>query len=287
MANDQIKASLFEKSLSLLVFFDLFERPLTLWEIRDNLDRSASLIEIEASLAGRPDLIQQKNGFYFLSGREETIATRQKRYNYTRRKLKIARRYARVFGVWPGVRAVCLANSIGSNNLRDGSDIDLFIITAPKRIWTTRFFCAGLTKVLGQRPTAKNKRDKICLSFYVSAEHLNLSDLMLTGGDPYFYYWLRSLVLLYNKKRTYERFLAANGLGPEIEMVGVEKNSFMGAALERWLKIWQIKILPPALKASSGMVWRDDVLKLYTVDRRQEFLDNFNQQRHARLEKNN
>jgi hypothetical protein len=175
--------------------------------------------------------------------------------------------------------------------LRDESDIDLFIITAPGRIWLVRFFCVGLSKLLNRRPTAKNKRDKICLSFYISTNHLNLDDLRLPGGDPYFHYWLRGLVLLYNKKRTYEQFLAANNLQPSEASVPKEPKNIFGDYLERLVKRWQLKIMPTVLKEqmnrSSGVVVSDAVLKLYAVDRRAEFLKKFNYKMHALLEKNN
>lgn len=280
-----------EEIIKILAFFDLFERPLTVFEVWENLDKKVSISEVEITLNSWSEIISQKNGFYFLSGREEIITTRQKRYNYTNRKLKIARRFARFFSFFPFVRAVMMSNSIGAHNLRDESDIDLFIITAPGRIWLARFFCAGLTKLLNRRPTSSNKRDKICLSFYVSVVHLNLDDLRLPGGDPYFHYWLRSLVLLYNKKRTHEQFLAANNLQVGETDARQEPKNIFGDYLEQMAKNWQLKIMPTVLREqmnrSTGVVVSDAVLKLYAVDRRAEFLKKFNYKTHAVLEKNN
>lgn len=280
-----------EEIIKILAFFDLFERPLTAFEIREKLDKKLSLSAILEIIGSRPDIIGQKDGFYFLSGREETLMTRQKRYNYSNRKFIIARRFARYFGLFPFVRAVALANSIGTRNLRDGSDIDFFIITASNRIWLTRFFCAGLAKVLNRRPTASDKKDKICLSFYVSTAHLNLDDLRLPGLDPYFDHWLRDLVLLYNKKGTYERFLAANKPGAGEVNADKESKTRLLDYGERLLKRWQLKIMPARLKEqmnkSSAVVVSDEVLKLYAVDRREEFLKKFNYNTHALLEKVN
>lgn len=265
----------YKKAIRVMIaFFDLFEYPLTAFEVWRYFDWRISLGRVLAELEASNPEIGQKNGFYFLKGREEIVVTRQKRYNYSNRKLKIARRFIRLFKLWPFIKVIALANTIGAHNLRDGSDIDLFIITTPRRIWLTRLYCAGLAKLLNRRPTAKDKQDKICLSFYISSDHLNLSDLKLTGGDPYFDYWIRNLVLLYNIDKTYEQFLNANGLmAGSPETFKKPSNHFIDC-LERLAKSWQLKIMPVALKAASGnsdgVVINDQVLKLYLLDRRRE-----------------
>jgi hypothetical protein len=270
--------------IQVVAFFDLFEYPLTAYEIWNNLDGSAQLTEVliildqETSGQGAAGQLQQQAGFYFLAGRAATVITRRQRYNYSARKIAIARRFTRAFSWCPFIQVVALANSIGSHNLRDGSDIDFFIITSAGRLWLSRLYCAGLAKILQSRPTAVTKRDKICLSFYISTDHLNLSDLRLAGDDPYFDYWRRGLVLLYNKNKAYAAFRAANQSGvsapaqPEITKV----------RLSRWesaAKIWQLKIMPPALRSamnnSDGVVINDAVLKLYQRDRRREFLEKY------------
>jgi len=264
--------------IKMITFFDLFAYPLTAYEIYSYLDKRSPLFKI-LHILPELKLIEQKNGFYFLTGREEIITTRQTRHNYSVRKLKIARRFSRLFSLLPFVKVVALANSLGQHNLRDGSDIDFFIITAPRRIWLSRLYCTGLAKLLHRRPTAKTKKDKLCLSFYLAEDHLNLADLKLAGGDPYFEYWQRSLVLLYNKKRTYEDFLAANQSVPFPPTTTAKINSprkFCGNFLEEISRRLQLTIMAPELKGkinqNSGVVINDSVLKLYLIDRRQEFL---------------
>jgi len=295
-----------KKAISrLIAFFDLFEYPLTPLEVWHYLDRRIPLTEImtvldnlySASPTGKP-IVSEKNGFYFLAGREEIVITRQKRHNYSQRKVKIAQKFSRLFSFLPTVRMVAVANSLGQYNLRDESDIDFFIITTPHRLWLSRFFCAGLAKILNRRPTRRTKRDKICLSFYISTEHLNISDLALGGNksqsvqffqDPYFYCWQRGLILLYNKKRTYESFLVTNQLidvpngGSLLTSSEDTQLNFLGNWLEKMTKKIQQLIMPMELKGalnnnfSSGVVINSQVLKLYQHDRRQEFLEKYEQ----------
>jgi len=271
-----------EAIIKTIVFFDLFEYPLTVYEIWNNLGRRVKLLEIKDILdqeTAAPPTICQKNGFYFLFSREEIIITRQKRHNYSVRKIKIARRFTRLFSLCPFVKVIALANSIGQFNLRDGSDIDFFIITAPRRIWLSRLYCTGLAKILNSRPAINNKKDKICLSFYVSEDHLNLADLRLVGFDPYFDYWRPNLVLLYNKAKVYQRFLAANEPASlPIKRRKPDRNFFLDI-LEVGAKKLQLKIMPVALKIainnSDGVVISDEVLKLYQVDRRREYAQKY------------
>jgi hypothetical protein len=277
-----------EKILKTIIFFDLFEYPLTSYEIWENLWSAPSLsglLVILDKLAAGGRIVTQ-NGFYFLSGREGIIATRTHRYNYTARKIKIARRFARLFKLCPWVEMIAVANSLGFYNLRSESDIDFFIIVRPGKIWLSRWYCTGLAKLLGSRPTAQNKEDKICLSFYLSSDRLNLDDLFLSGDDPYFDYWRRNLIPLYNKKDTFANFLRANGLGTENEPVVGVKNGVTAPAdsirlgwFEKLAKGWQLKIMPPELKKemnnSDGVVINDQILKLYRCDRRREIREKY------------
>ncbi len=272
-----------EAIIRMIVFFDLFDYPLTANELRDYSDKKHALLEI-INILETDARIEQKNGFYFLAGRQEILTTRQKRHNYSIRKIKIASRFSRFFHILPFIKLIAVANSIGQYNLRDGSDIDFFIITSPRRIWLTRLICAGMAKILNRRPTDGNKKDKICLSFYITEENLNLDELQLSSGDPYFFFWLRSLVLLYNRDGVYEKFLAANKVASEghfgspSRKTGQSSNPILDY-LDGLAKKIQLSIMPPTLKAamnnSAGVVINDKILKFYLKDNRQFFAEKY------------
>jgi hypothetical protein len=272
-----------EAVLKTVVFFDLFDYPLSAIEIKKYLSLKASLAEIIKALDKIKE-IENKNGFFFLKSRGEIIDTRQKRHNYSLRKIKIARRFSRLFSLLPWVKTIILSNSIGQYNLRDGSDIDFFIITAPRRIWLTRLFCAGIAAFLHSRPSAQNKRDKICLSFYITTANLNLDEFKLKEDDPYFFYWLRSFVLLYNKDKVYEKFLAANNIvAPDATAELIEPEmaaqNFIFNGFEKIAKTIQLIIMSSALKQAAnnsiGVIINDAVLKLYLRDNRQAYAEKY------------
>lgn len=281
LSDDHNQEILIKDILKPLVFLDLFDFPLTAYEIWHYLDNRRSLIALKSVLEqANPEIIGQKNGFYFLSGRENIVETRKIRYNYSCNKIKIAKRFARAFALLPFVKTIAVANFIGDHNLRKEGDIDFFIITAARRIWLSRLFCAGLAKILNSRPTSKRKEDKICLSFYISQEHLDIRDLTLGDNDPYFYYWHQGLLPIYDRDGSYKKFLTANqqsSLEKISETIRTGKSWLDN--LEKLAKAWQLKIMSPALKAamnnSDGVVISDSVLKLYLGDRRRLFAEKF------------
>lgn len=289
MTSDLDKTKKQEEILKIIAFYDIFSFPLTIFEIKKLLFPLSNLSEIETILELEPisSKLERKNGFYFLKGRAEIINSRNRRYNYSLRKIKTAKFFAKIFAKLPFVLTVYLVNSIGNYNLRDDSDIDFFIITKNKRIWLSRFFCAGLMKLLNKRPNKKTKKDKICLSFYLSEDNLNLSDLKIKDGDPYFDFWEKNLLLLEDKKNVNQKFLQVNNLEFYYDLGRVQnsptpknKTSLVGYLMNYFENLsykLQVKIMPLKLRQAAeikdvygGVVLSDNIIKLYLKDRRLE-----------------
>ncbi len=171
-----------EAIIEVIAFFDLFDYPLTrqeIWKYAKIRQNTPIIINNILDRGELNNIAEQRNGFYFLSGRENIIKIRMAKYNYTDKKIKRALRVAKLFKFIPWIKMIAVGNIIGSHNLKKKSDIDFFIITESGRIWITRFFCAGLMELLGLRPKEGDEQDKICLSFFVSEEAMDLKELML------------------------------------------------------------------------------------------------------------
>ena len=295
MENNDQTLILKEAIVRAIVFFDLFDYPLSPYEIWQYLGQRATLLEVKNILNEGLAGIASANGFYFLGSRQEMLLERQKRYHFSATKFKLARRAVRLFRLVPFIKMIAVSNIIGAHNLRDGSDIDLFIVTSPQRLWLTRLFCAGLAKILGWRPTRDVKRNKICLSFYISSDNLDLKSLKLNSEDLYFNYWLAGLVPVYDRHQTYASLIATNSWLKEClpnwqelqansrEQKTNDDQMFAGI-LNCWEKktmAWQLKIMPLALKSLVNIDTRvradDKIIKLYLVDRRREFLEKFSE----------
>jgi hypothetical protein len=275
--------------LQTLSFFDVFSQALSKFEIYEYLNFKCSLSDIEESLELMGDRIGSKDGFYFLPGRDLLVEERSKRYNYFKRKIKIAKNFSKIISFIPSVRAVAVSNIISSHNLRDGSDIDFFIITRKNKIWLTRFFCAGIAKILNLRPNKKTKRDKICLSFYISEDNLNLEKYLYSEDDFYFIYWIVGLEFLLDKDNISSKLISENNwLRKYLPNLIKDSGDHCLSVFSRkekcfWEKICknlQIKIMPEELKKQEcsfgGVVLKDDIIKLFLEDKRPLFIEKFN-----------
>jgi len=234
MGFTQIKTENLEEAITeVIAFFDLFDYPLTAFEIWQYCRVKSKLAEVISVLDNKNDagflkIIDSLEGFYFLNGRSNIIKIRKDRYNYTDKKFKRAVMIVRIFKIIPWLKMIAVGNLIGAHNLKKESDIDLFIVVEKGRIWISRFFCVLIAKFLGLRPKPGNERDKICLSFFISEDQMDLSGLMLDNNlgdssaefipqiaglqnkDIYFIYWLAGLTSVYNQDDTYKKFIGAN-----------------------------------------------------------------------------
>ena len=303
--------------LATFCFFDIFDYPLTIfelwkWQYNKNSKLKTQNSKLRVSDIQRTldeseklnKLIDSKNGFYFLKGREKIVQTRNKRYWIARQKFQKALKTAKLLAKVPFVKMIAVCNDLAYNNTPSGGDIDLFIITLRKRIWTTRFFCALLLKILGQRPTEQNKKDKICLSFFVTDDSLNLEPIAnkpeASGPGPtarrdiYLVYWIDQLVPIYDES-IYNKFRAANqwikkflpnSLGTKIQDPRQIKlpwfwlHSFpFNGLTERFYRWFQLKILPASLKQllnkRTAVIANDKMLKFHKYDQREYFQRKF------------
>ncbi len=203
-----------EQSISTtLAYFDVAEFPLTLEELFTFLwlPPTITFSEFTAYLVGRQSSRWQcQGGYYFLPGRAELIARRQERIVPTEHMLKKARRAVQLVSWVPFLKAVFVCNSVGAENATLTSDIDLFIITAPKRIWLVRFFTHAILRLFGLRTYGKKISGRMCLCFFVDTEHLDLGPLRVVPGDVHFAYWLQQMFVLYDTGDVARQFRRAN-----------------------------------------------------------------------------
>jgi len=285
---------------NVVVFFDLFNYPLTVFEIWKNLNIKCSLLDVKKILEDEnfSGHIQVYNGFYFLKGRQDIIKIRMARYNYTDRKFKRAMKISKIFRFIPWIEMIAIGNNIGEHNLKNNSDIDFFIITKQNRIWITRFFCVMIVKLLRLRPTEKNTKDTICLSFFISKDRMDLDRLMLDNNDIYFIHWLSGLVPIYDAGAVYKKFIHSNrwiykylpnwrpaqiskkrNLTKLPSFVYYDLIDLLFGWLEERIKKIQLKKLPDSIKKemnkNTNIVINDQILKFHTNDRRKGYRDKF------------
>ena len=121
-----------------LAYADVFDYPLTVYEVYRYLPEARGSFEAVSEALNNPILFSNTNGYYSLRGREETVATRQRREAIARRLWPKAARYGQIIASLPFVRMVAVTGSLSVNNTDEGTDIDYMIVTAPDHLWTCR-----------------------------------------------------------------------------------------------------------------------------------------------------
>lgn len=194
------------------------------------------------------------------------------------RKMWRAHRVASWIACLPFVRGIAVCNSLGFQMVHEDSDIDLFIITAPDRVWSARWWVTGLLALLRMRP-GEARRDPVCVSFYLDESVSDISRVKIEK-DVYFHYWLRSLLPLFG---THPLFVDAAHTAPQFR---VGDSGYIQRALEFFARILsenfvhrqQENIMPDDLKEAAeeqttNVILDKDIVKLHVNDRRREIRD--------------
>lgn len=183
-----------------IIYSDIFSFPLTLTEIHRfySGDTQVCKKDLRKELKDIPD-IDERNGYYFLSGKDQLVLERKFRKKESAYKIKKAKWIASLLSHVPTIRYIALSGSLAQQNARQDDDIDLFIITRRNTVWITRLAILAILITTGQKRKknvvkAPNKicpnmilsEDAICLpenarSLYTARELLQLKTLFASG----------------------------------------------------------------------------------------------------------
>lgn len=195
--------------LKTLIFFDQLDVPLSVTELaRFGIDLEsntayATIVESLANLRER-GIVQCHHGLWFLAGRRDCVENQRVRSGWQFRKWKRLRFAIRLLRFVPGLRMLCLVNTLAVDAADDTSDIDVLIIARAGRIWSVRLFATVLLTMCGVRRHHQKVTNRICLSFYLDDSALSLEQFSI-GNDPQYAAWVGMIVPVYE--------VAGSGIG--------------------------------------------------------------------------
>ncbi len=218
--------------LGAVTYAALFDYPLTLPQVRETLGVPASVAEIAARLHSSPWLravVAHRGGMVYPVGRHELPGVRRRREAITLPRLRGDAPAIGLLTGLPFVRAVAISGSLAHLNADDGAaagDLDLFVVTAPGRVWMVTVVALAVAHLRGWR-------QRLCLNYVVSDDALAVPSPDLFTANQIAH--LRPL----SGEDTYRRFVQAN------PFVGVHYPNFVPRSIEA---------PPPRRGAAAGLL---------------------------------
>lgn len=293
--------------LKTLAFFDIFDYSLTPQELHAWLWSYPDAVAEDVFLKFLSNLEQNSeielcSGYITLPGRSGIVQARRQKVWLVEKKMEIAKKGIRKLRWIPFLKAVFVCNTVAFGWPKEDSDIDVFVIAKAGRLWITRFLVSFTLSFFGLRRGKTKIQDKLCLSFYVTDDALNISDLVLEEADIYLIYWLALLIPLYDPDKLYSRIMDSNAwmkeyifqtsfdytsapawMIPESKIQNKVKRFFesvwkggYGNLLEGQARSLQKNKMSRNMKSvqnesNTGVVISDSRLKFHEHDRRAEF----------------
>ncbi len=295
--------------LSTISYYDIFDYPLTSWEIWKFLykcesyeclmatnTRESSFFNVQRALKNFKGL-DFKNGFYFLKGRETIVEERRKKYLLAQKRWKKLQKVVSILQVAPFVKMIAGCNNLLINNIKPDSDVDVFIIVKSGRMWMTRFFVTTLVSLMRQWRHRGNVAGKVCLSFFVTDDNLNLGNIAKKPYDIYLNNWIFLVAPLLDRG-VYKKFIEENlwarskmnnaltflpvdyerKIKKSVILEGARKlgekvlSGGLGDLIEKYFKKMQFGKMRGR---GTDVIVSDKMLKFHEVDRRDEFREQF------------
>ncbi|MDO8565630.1 MAG: hypothetical protein Q7S04_00400 [Candidatus Moranbacteria bacterium] len=169
-----------------VTYYDVLDMPLSAFEIWKHLisqkdddvshNQPCTLGDIYKFLAsGQLDAkIEEKNGMYFLRGREELVARRIQAEKTSVSKLKRMRRLVFLLDYIPYIRMIGATGSLAMKQGTRKSDWDMFVVLRSGKIWTGRTLLTGFLHLIGKRRHGRKIQDRACLNYFVTDDNLKI-----------------------------------------------------------------------------------------------------------------
>lgn len=274
-----------------IAYFSYFGYPVTafeVWKWQMTQGEPCSLALIMSTLQTSEALkkyISEKHGHYGIGDVGTQLVVRHDRYVASVKKYRKVRRVLSYVARLRSVEGVAICNSLAFHFGRKESDIDLFLLVKDGTLWSTRLLAVLPFLLLGERP-GEGAKSPVDMSFFVSSTALDLSSLRLPGEDPYFAFWMQSLVPVFERRPgifadlllTNEWAGRALPQSRKAQRAGVRRRafrlSFPSFVKEPFAERLSRKRLPPHLKDQANVdtrvVMTNEVLKFHSTDRREE-----------------
>jgi len=227
--------------------------------------------------------IEYRDGLYFPAGRSDLVRTRSRREALSRELLDRDRRILSLVSNMPFVRMVALSGSLAHLNAEGSADLDLFVITAPHRVWSVTVATLVLAKLLGWRK-------RVCMNYVVSERALSIEPqdlfsanqiihLRPVSGHAVFEHFVKSNAFV---RQIYPNFELQGGPKPQapspkpfIERVLSFGFAQIAEGISRSLYGWHLRRHSASWQSKDQVRLEPECLKLHTSSHRASTMARF------------
>lgn len=191
------------REIASLAYHDIFDYPLNLGElIKWQAGKKFSLRQEK--------LVINKNGFYFLQGREGVVLKRLLRERISSRKFEIARKIGQILSFIPTIKMLAVTGALAMGNASDSSDIDLLVVSKKGTLWASRLVTLLFLDLLGiprRKYGEREQADKLCFNIWLDETSLAWNK---KNRNVYTAHEICQIIPLVDKDNTYQKFLYLN-----------------------------------------------------------------------------
>ena len=185
----------------------------------------------------------------------------------------------------PGVEAIFLSGSRAQGHASENSDIDLFILATPGRIWTARFFVYITLFLKRKMRRSKNTKNLFCPNHFITTSSLKIQE-----KDAYSAHLFSHNIPLHDMNNYFVQFAKINQkwvqkFGESFDKEILKKRTSplkikVPTIFERWIEsifkyIQKAKILrhPDTKLLGSKIILNDTELRFHPRPRNKEWKD--------------
>lgn len=194
--------------LKTLAYADIFNQGLTTEELAKYLvgyplkdTKELEKVELRS--------LRYHKALWHLPQREHLAGIKSSQINATQYKLNQAKKYVLIFRLFPWIKLIGITGSVAGGTPSAQDDIDIIIITAPRRLWVTRLIINLLFSLIRKRRKPHSNPSQVNNQFCFNL-WLSLDNLTESSHDLYTANELAHIILLVNRDHTYQHYLQQN-----------------------------------------------------------------------------
>ncbi len=173
-----------------------------------------------------------------------------------------------LFQYFPFVDFVLVAGSMALGDINKGSDFDVIVAAKNERLYTARFFCLFVYKLLGWRRRKNKTADLFCFNHFVTEKSYQLQ-------PPHNIYWeelYKNLVPIFGDENKVEKFLLINSKWSKMPNIQNLKSNIQNDLRFKYQTSSKIKFILEKLLSGKFGDWLENILKKYQIKKIEKFL---------------